>query len=471
MKRLARLAMLLACSAVASAQQMSGSDWSTIDVETLAHFQALLRLDTQNPPGNETRAVDYLQRVLEQEGIATRRFAQDPARANLVARIPGTGKKRPLLLVGHTDVVTVDSAKWTFPPFSATRDGGYVYGRGAQDMKDKLTAALMVMINLQRRHVPLDRDVILLAESGEEGTTRVGVDYMVSEHFDEIAAEFCLNEGGSVVRRNGHVLNAAIGTTEKVPRTLTMTATGPSGHASVPLRTNAVVHLSRAIAALAEWQAPIHLNDTTREYFRRLAEISGPPDSTRYRDLLSTDPRVMASAVEYFETQRPSIVALLRSTVSPTIVQGGTRVNVIPSEAKATLDLRTLPGDDAMELLEAMRHAVNDPAVQIEVTRRDGQTRPEGASPIDTDAFRAIDTAVKRHYNAVTLPSMGTGASDSAQLRAKGVQCYGIGPAVDSEDAPKGYGAHSDQERILESDLYQFVRFYWDVVVDIAGTK
>jgi acetylornithine deacetylase/succinyl-diaminopimelate desuccinylase-like protein len=465
------LVILLALSGASSAQTPAGPDWPKVDAETLVHFQALLRLDTQNPPGNETRAVDYLQQVLDQAGVPARRFALDPSRANLVARIKGNGTKRPLLLVAHTDVVSVDESKWKFPPFSATREGGYVYGRGALDMKDKLTAALVVMLNLQRLHVPLDRDVVLLAESGEEGTTRVGIDYMVRDHFDEIASEFCLNEGGGVTRQNGRLVEASIGTTEKVPRTIAVTATGPSGHASVPVKTNPVVHLARAVAALADWRAPVHLNDTTREYFTRLGGIAGPPDAGHYRDLLSPNPQVVQAAVEYFETARPSVAALLRSTVSPTILQGGNRRNVIPSVARATLDLRVLPGDDADELLEAMRHAVDDPAVRLEFIDFDGQVRPEGSSRIDSDGFRAIERQVRNHYGVVALPSMTTAASDSAQLRARGVQCYGIGPAADAEDAPRGFGAHSDQERILERDLTAFVRFYWDVVMDIAGSR
>jgi acetylornithine deacetylase/succinyl-diaminopimelate desuccinylase-like protein len=443
-------------------------DWPQVERETLEHFQALVRLDTANPPGNETRAVDYLQGVLEKEGIPVQRFALEAGRANLVARIKGNGSKRPLLLMGHTDVVTVEPARWTFPPFSATRDSGYVYGRGTVDDKDNLAASLMMLLLLKRMNVPLDRDVIFLAESGEEGTTRVGIEFMVNEHFNEIAAEYCIAEGGGVRRENGKAVFASIGTLEKVPRAVELTARGPAGHASVPLQTNPLVHLAKAIAALAEWDTPVRLNETTREYFRRLADISSPEMAQRFRDVLSNDPTVVQSAVDYFETAAPSYAALLRAGVSPTIIQGGNRVNIIPSEAKATVDIRVLPDEEVSELLDAVRRVINDPAVSVDYAARDGSVRPPGGTSINTEAFRVIEAAVRKNYEVVTIPSMGTGATDSAFLRAKGIQCYGIGPATDSEDGTKGFGAHSDQERILEAELYRFVRFYWDVVTGIA---
>src|SRR5262245_33735745 len=185
--------IFIACASATTALPQNPQDWGRLDAETLQHFQALVRLDTQNPPGNETRAVDYLQQVLEKEGISVKRFALEPNRANLVARIQGTGKKQPILIMAHTDVVTVDPSKWTFPPFSAARDGGYIYGRGTLDTKVNVTAALMTMLMLKRLNTVLDRDVIFLAEAGEEGTTRVGIDYMVEQHLNEIAAEYCLN--------------------------------------------------------------------------------------------------------------------------------------------------------------------------------------------------------------------------------------------------------------------------------------
>ena len=453
------------------AQTTGQPDWARSEGETLEHFQALLRLDTSNPPGNERRATDYLQQALEKEGIPTRIFALEAARPNLVARLKGSGMKRPLLIMGHTDVVTVDPAKWTFPPFAATRDGGYIYGRGSLDDRPRLVAGLMTMLMLKRLDVPLDRDVIFLAESGEEGTTRVGIDFMTKEHLHEIDAEYCLAEGGGVRRERGQVKFASIGVLEKIPRTVELVARGPSGHGSVPLAGNAVGRLAAAVAAISAWPAPIRLNETTREFFKRLAEISTGAEAEQFRALLSADPTAHAAAVRYLGEHSPSHAAMVRTTISPTIMKAGSRYNVIPSEATATLDVRLLPDEDPARVLELIRGVIKDPAVEVRWAQRDGATRPAGGSGLDTEAFRMIEASVTRHYATMTLPTMGAGASDKAQMRAKGVQCYGIGPATDEEDGPKGFGAHSDQERILESELHRFMRFTWDVVIDLARAK
>jgi acetylornithine deacetylase/succinyl-diaminopimelate desuccinylase-like protein len=424
-------------------------------------------LDTSNPPGNESIAVDYLKSVLDREGIETKVFALDPKRANLVARVRGNGKKRPLLIMGHTDVVKVDPAKWTHPPFSATREGGYVYGRGAVDDKDNAVAGLMVMLLLKRLNVPLDRDVIFLAEAGEEASTQFGIQFMVEKHWSEIDAEFCFAEGGGVTRTGGKVRFATVQTSEKIPYGVTLKARGPAGHGSVPLRSNAVVHLSQAVAKIAAWQTPMRLNDTTRAYFERLAGISAPDEANRYRNV--ANPEVTAAIQEYFAVNEPRHHSMLRTSISPNIIKGGYQINVIPSEAEATLDVRALPDENMEGLLAELRKVVNDPAVVVAKNERN--TRPIARpSRIDSEAFRVLEQAVKQHYDTIILPTMSTGATDMAYLRAKGVECYGVGPMTDSEDGPKGFGAHSDQERILETALHKFIRFHWDIVVNLAKT-
>jgi acetylornithine deacetylase/succinyl-diaminopimelate desuccinylase-like protein len=430
----------------------------------------VLRIDTQNPPGNETKAAEYVKQVLEHDGIPAQIVGLEPNRSNVVARLKGSGRKRPLLIMGHTDVVTVDAAKWKFPPFSATRDGGYVYGRGTVDDKDNLTAALMTMLLLKRQSVPLDRDVIFLAESGEEGTSNVGIGYMVNQHFSEIEAEYCLAEGGSVNRIGGEAKYATVQTLEKIPRAIELVAHGISGHGSVPLKSNPIVHLAGAVAKVGEWRPDIRLNETTGTYFRKLAAIS-PPDVARYyRDVLSTDPKVRAAADDWLFENEPRHSSMLRTSVSPNIFTGGYRYNVIPSEAKVTLDVRMLPDEDPAKFLDQVKRIVNDPAVDVHFGSQ--LARPAGPEPrLDNEAFKAIEAAGTKIYDAPTLPTMSTGATDMAQLRARGILCYGIGPATDVEDGPKGFGAHSDQERILESELHRFVRFNWEVVTELARTK
>jgi acetylornithine deacetylase/succinyl-diaminopimelate desuccinylase-like protein len=462
--------MAIGCLTGASAQGTQ-PEWSRVEEETIRHFQALLRLDTSSPPGNESRAADYLKQVLESAGIPVRTFVLEPGRANLVARLTGNGRKRPLLVMAHTDVVTVDATKWTFPPFAGARDGGYVYGRGALDDKDNLVASLMVMLLLKRQNVPLDRDVIFLAEAGEEGGSNVGINFMVERHFPEIDAEYCLAEGGDVRRIGGKLTFAGVQALEKHARTVELTARGLAGHASVPLETNPIARLSAAVAAIAAWQAPIRLNEITSSYFRRLADISPPDRAARYRAVLAADSKEANAALGYFLKNEPHHASILHTSVSPTIIGGGYRVNVIPSEAKATLDVRMVPDEDPDRFLDVLRTVVNDPAVAVGYGPRVDRPRTRVGAKLDSEAFKAIESAITTRYETVTIPTMSTGGTDMAQLRAKGMQCLGIAPATDVEDEAKGFGAHSDQERILESELHRFVRFNWDVVSDLARAR
>ena len=461
------LVFLLLLVTTASAQTPS-ADQARISEETMRHFQAILRLDTSNPPGNEKLVVDYLKSVLDREGIETKLFALDPQRPNLVARLRGSGKKRPVLIMGHTDVVKVDPAKWVHPPFSATREGGYVYGRGTVDDKDNVVAGLMIMLELKRQKVALDRDVIFLAEAGEEASTKWGIQFMVDNHWAEIEAEYCFAEGGSVTRTDGKVRFVSIQTSEKIPYRVTLTARGPAGHGSVPLRTNAIFHLAQAVAKVASWQTPMRLNQTTSAYFERLAKISTAEEAKRYLGL--TDPQQSPGIQEYLAVNEPRHNSMLRTSISPNMFNGGYQVNVIPSEAKAILDVRALSDEKIERLMDEIRGVINDPAITVSMDQQN--TRPVARpSRIDSEAFQVLEAAATRHYNAVTLPTMSTGATDMAYLRAKGVESYGVGPLIDSEDGPRGFGAHSDQERILEEALHKFVRFHWEIVVNLSRAK
>jgi acetylornithine deacetylase/succinyl-diaminopimelate desuccinylase-like protein len=461
------LVAALVVSTVAAPGAQQGN--AAIEAETMQHFQALLKIDTSSPPGNETRAVEYLKQVFEKEGIPYQVFAKDQSRANIVARIKGNGKKRPILILGHTDVVTVDPAKWTHPPFGAVRDGGYVYGRGAVDDKDNLVAGVMLMLNLKRNNVPLDRDVILLAEAGEEGAPDVGAQFMADNHLDAINAEFCLAEGGGVVRTGGKIVQANIGTTEKEPRFIEIIARGPAGHGSVPSRGNAVTKLSAAVGKVAEWTPPLRINETTGAYFKKLATMVPADVAKIYRDILNPDPKVSRPAADWLLENQPGHWSMVHTSLVPTIVGGGFRYNVIPSEAKATVDVRLHPDEDQSAFLDQVRKVINDPSVEVRWGRE--RYRPAGGAKIDTEAYAVLEAQTRKHYDTVVLPTMGVGATDMSNLRAKGIQCYGIGPALDTEDGPKGFGAHSDQERILESELHRFVRFQYDVVLELARAK
>ncbi len=440
-------------------------DWSAQEPEILRHYRSLVQIDSSNPPGNETRVVAYLKGVFDAEGIENQVFAMDPKRANIVARLRGNGSKRPVLVMAHTDVVGVQREKWPVDPFGAVVQDGYVWGRGTVDDKDKLAANLMTLLLLKRSGAALDRDVIFLAESGEEGDTSVGIDFMVREHFNAIDAEFAITEGGGAGINNGRVTVVTVATAEKLPRRARLVVNGTSGHGSIPRTDNALVHLAGAVAKVGTWVTPMRLNDTTRTYFERLATISTPEQAARYNGLL--DPARSADIQAYLAEHEPMHYSMLRTSVVPTILDAGFRMNVIPSQAEATLDIRVLPDEDVPAFYDQMKAIIGDPAVKIEPLPA-GAREATPPSRLDTEMFRAIETVGKRLYpGSITLPSMLTGATDMAQLRAKGVQAYGIGSAVTDNDRTN-YGAHSDVERLPESSLYGFVRFTFEVVAEVA---
>ena len=459
-------AAMIGCALPSLAAPAPALNWKQQQAEILRHYRALVQLDTSSPPGNETRAVDYLKKTFEAEGIPVKTFALDPARANLVARIKGNGSKRPLLLMSHTDVVGVQREKWPVDPFGAVLKDGYVWGRGTRDDKDNLSANLMVMLLLKRSGMTLDRDVIFLAESGEEADPAgVGIPFMVSRHFDEIDAEFALAEGGGMTLENGKLTQVAIQTTEKVPRRFRLVATGTSGHGSVPRVDNPLTHLSAAVAKLGAWETPMRLNETTKAYFGKLAGIAPPEQAARYRQLVSPQPP--AALQRYFAESEPQHYSMLRTSIVPTILKAGVGPNVVPSQAEATFDVRALPDEDIPHLFADVTRLIADPAVKVEpITTNLRPVSP--SSKLDSEMYRALEAVAGEMYPGSTvMPTMATGATDMAQLRAEGIQAYGIGPASTDSDTIN-YGAHSDVERLLESELYRFVEFTWRATIAVA---
>jgi acetylornithine deacetylase/succinyl-diaminopimelate desuccinylase-like protein len=444
-------------------------DWHSVQPELLNYYRALVRIDTSNPPGNETRVVTYLRQVLDREHIPYQVFALTPLRANLVARLKGNGSKLPLILLGHTDVVGVDREKWGVDPFAAIVRNGWVLGRGTIDDKSHVAVSLMTMILLHRMKTSLDRDVIFLAEAGEEGTTKWGIDFLVQQHWGDIAAEYALAEGGQVTTHGDTVRFVEISTTEKVVRPVRLIAHGTSGHGSQPRLDNPIVHLAGAVERLGHWQPPMRLNATTRAWFDGLAKISTPEDSFRYAHIADPD-RTMAIQ-RYLAEREIGNYALLRTSIVPTMISGGFRTNVIPSEAEATLDVRALPDEDLDQLWNEMRRIVADPSVEVDPLET--FTRPAAPpSRLDTDMYRALEHAQQKLFpGSITLPAMATGATDLAQLRAKGVQGYGYGPPMDERVSVSGGGPHSDDERLREDSLYKMAEFLWLALTEVAVSR
>jgi acetylornithine deacetylase/succinyl-diaminopimelate desuccinylase-like protein len=446
------------------ARERYAGPWDQVQSETLEHFQALLRIDTTNPPGDETRVAEYLKKVLEREGISVDLLALDPKRANLVARIRGNGSKRPILVMGHTDVVGVQREKWSVDPFAAVRKDGYIWGRGARDDKPSVTAGLMLMLLLKRQGVKLDRDVIFLAEAGEEGYHKEGIRHVIDKHWEKIDAEFALAEGGGGILKDGQVRYLSVATTEKYRWRIQLLARGRAGHASRPTPGSAVVKIANAVAKIGAWVPDMKLSETTRTYFERLADISPPEAAARYRAIL--DPAKRAEVEPYFAQNEPRHNSMIRTTLAATVIKAGFRDNIIPSEAEATIDIRALPEEDMVMFRKRLEEVIADPSIEIKPNL--GRDKAP-ASQLHTEMWAALEKTQKRFYpEATLLPMMLTGASDLSPLRAKGVQAYGIGPLVETDEEG---GAHADNERILEKSLYDLVQFQWYAVLEVAASK
>jgi len=466
--RMILLIISLVYAASAGAQQTYLLDWDEIGAESIEHLVELIQINSTNPPGNETEVTDYLGAVLDSEGIGYKTYALDDTRANLVAVAKGNGKKRPLLIMGHTDVVGVQADKWYADPFSGIRQDGFIYGRGTLDDKNSVAAGLMVIKLLKRYGVELDRDVIFLAEAGEEGTPEVGINFMVEHHFDIIDAEFLLAEGGENVIEDDKVKVVGIETTEKMPRRVTLVARAKPSHGSMPTLQNAVLILANAVARAGSWQTEVRVNETTRAYFQRMAEISGEEDAHRYNNVENSEE---SDAIQqHFLENFPYHYSISRTSVAPTVIDAGFRKNVIPSEASAILDIRMLPDENVEGFYAKLAAVIDDPRVEIVPEHIYRPAAPP--SEIDNEMFQTLERVANEMYpDATVLPVMSTGATDMAQVRAKGMQAYGIGPARTREEINSGFGAHGDNERIAEDAFVEFVEFMWKVVIETAATR
>ena len=435
---------------------------------TRAHLERLIRLDTQNPPGNELRTARYLDSVLKQlPGVETHILDAGPGRANFVARLRATrATKKPILVMGHMDVVGADTTKWESPPFEPTIKGDYLYGRGAIDDKGMIAATVAMLEQLAPRRDQLTRDVILLGTAAEEGGD-VGIELVVAKHWALIGdAEFALNEGGRVRVQDGMVRTVNIQTTEKVSYNIVGTATGTSGHGSVPLPGNALAALTRAASRIHEWRAPVILNETTRLYFERLATIERDPAMKSAMERVSRPgaTRAQIDAAAAILSREPLHNAVLRTGQSLTLLNGGIRTNVIPSEGKANFNVRVLPGDDPRMAVAAFERVGREAQVRWALDREVTPAPPP--SPVSSALFKAMEAAaLAMEPRTTVIPFMSTGATDGAYLRAKGMPTYGILPMpLPMEDELR---MHGDNERVPLVSLGWAAEFIYRAVVGV----
>ena len=419
-------------------------DWDAAGQEAVEILQRLIQFDTTNPPGNERPAVDYIQRLLATSGIDSEILESAPGRANLVARLNGDGSAGPLLLLGHTDVVYADPDEWTYPPFGGEIHDGYVWGRGALDMKDLVTVELVTFLLVKRHNIPLKRDLILLAVADEENMGHFGARWMLENHRDKIDAEYVINEGGRGARLNGREFYL-VSTAEKGYGDLRLTARGTAGHSAMPRGENPVVTISRALAALDDYQPPYRLTRSVQEMFERTRDVFPVPpelDATNLRAALTTLFDALPDEVS------PMVQFAVRDVFSPTMVHAGIKENVIPNQATANVNTRTLPGVPLEELLATVRSVIGSD-IEIDVK----EFHPGTESPSSTPLFEAIEAVMSEASpGCVVSPYLLPATTDSRFFRNHGIQSYGFDPVVTPWDLARTI--HGKDERTSVENIH-----------------
>jgi acetylornithine deacetylase/succinyl-diaminopimelate desuccinylase-like protein len=491
MRRLARALLLAAgCAPVQAPPPGGPPDFERAGREAADLLRELIRIDTINPPppgspkphADETALLRRVRDVLAADGVPSEIYESAPGRGNLVARLRGSGRKKPVLLMAHVDVVGVDRAKWKVDPLSAETRDGFIWGRGAQDDKDDAAVFVQVMRLLARTRTRLSRDVLLMLNADEESSGRFGARFMVERHWDKIACEYVLNEGGRALLRDGRVVQYGFQTAEKIYNDFRVWIRGESGHSSVPLPDNAIYDAARLLAKVEGFRTPVRVTDTVA------AMLAGLAESPAHAEWAATMKKAAAgdlpAALRLCEN--PRFNAQLRSTFVPTVVRGGFRENVLPPDVEVTFNARLLPGDGIDALIRALLAHAGLEGVEIvdadpeaaEAWKRDhprakaavfvtdrGVDAP--ASPLGTDLHRALEAAARKlSPGAIVVPQMATGATDSRFFRQKGVACYGISPCPVGEEEEAT--PHHHDERVREESVGFGVRFVWETLLEVG---
>jgi acetylornithine deacetylase/succinyl-diaminopimelate desuccinylase-like protein len=444
------------------------TDTSGIAREARGWLADLIKINTSNPPGNEQIAAMYVAGVLQKEGVKAEMLDVAPGRSALVARLRSAAVADPskaLLLVAHLDTVPVDKSRWTVDPFGAVIKDGYLYGRGAIDDKGMLAANLAAFIALKRANAHLNRDVIFLATTDEEGSGEASIRTLIAKYWDKFAAGFAINEGGNVFVNNGKVQYIGVQASEKVAINVAVIARGTSGHASQPTKDNPVVHLTAAIAKIGTYSAPVHFTAIVRRYFEGIAPLEDDEIGKWIRSMDTPDRGEHAQRV--VSDASPLWNAMLRDTITPTVLSAGIANNVIPAEARANLNVRLLPGDPINTVLNDLNKLVNDPVVKLEVQPNAGLAAPP--SSLESDFYNLICRVATREFaGAPSLPFQSTWLTDSAQLRLHNVQAYGLVPfPLAQEDLRR---MHGDDERIPLAAFDKGVDVLTKIVAEFAVT-
>jgi acetylornithine deacetylase/succinyl-diaminopimelate desuccinylase-like protein len=436
--------------------------------ELRALLAELVAVDTSNPPGNETAAAQVAARWLREAGIEAEIIEPAPGRGNLLARLKGTGKGRPILVLAHLDTVPAKRDEWASDPWQLTEREGFLYGRGVMDNKGMAAASVLALRRLQREGVKLPRDVVLYLGADEEVGSGYGLEWMLANRPELREAEFALNEGGltELAPDRSRVQFVALQAAERVSRNVVLKATGPGGHSSAPpVDPNPLVRVSAAVARIGALTFPARLTPAARLHIQGRAPRTAGELGEALKRIAASPDAPPQDAVDTVARLDPALAAVMRPTCTPTLFQAGTRPNVIPATAQATINCRLLPDEDAPALHARLVAAVADPSIQVEM-----DTSPPNSpmSPVGDNAmFRAAKSAAAKVWPGVPIiPRQSTGTTESAMLRRAGIHAYGIDLfALTPEDM---LTAHAPNERIPVASLQPGAEFVYLMLRELA---
>jgi acetylornithine deacetylase/succinyl-diaminopimelate desuccinylase-like protein len=437
--------------------------------QQMAHdiYKELVEIDTTTATGDTRQAAEAMASRLKAAGFADediRAFSPAPRKGNLVARLRGTGKRKPILLVAHLDVVPALRSDWSVDPFKLTEQDGYFYGRGSSDDKYMASSFVTNLIRYKKEGYKPDRDIILALETDEEifDHDALGIQWLIKNHRDLIDAEFALNEGGPVNLRDGKALRVNIQTSEKVPVTFQLEVTNSGGHSSVPRKDNAIYRLAEGLVRLSKFEFPLHLNDTTRAWFSRTAQFEDQQNASDIRAVLADKPDAMALARL---SVSPQYNAQLRTTCVATMLQGGHAANALPQSAIAKVNCRIIPGEPADEVKATLVKVLADDGIAVTQIEREVASEP---SKLNEEIVGAIEKLSNEFWpGAAVIPVMSTGATDGAFLRNAGIPTYGhSGMAMEPGDAGR---IHGRDERVPMKSFYNGNEYLYRLVKMLAG--
>jgi len=446
----------------------SNNGWAADIEETVKNLSRLIQTQTVNPPGIETPAILLIKEILEGAGVPSEMFTiieSAPDRVNLVARLKGDGSERPLLLSGHVDVVPVEREHWSRDPFGGEVIDDIVWGRGALDMKGFLAMYLQIFLMLYRQKTGLKRDVILAAIADEEAGFTHGSKFLVEQHRELIDAEYGITESGALTVNLGKTRLYPIQVAEKSVCWLRMRTKGKPGHGSIPHADNAVFHLAEALAKINRaGHLPVHITPT----FQAMMDSAGDQISFAGRiatRALQSSSMVSLAIKRMKGTGKNFLRALTTNTVSATILEAGSKVNVIPSSADVALDCRLVPGQTQQDVIREIK-AITGDGVELEVIRSMG-----GAEfPTDTPFYKLMEAATRKmDPDGIVIPMLMPGATDASQYQRTGMKIYGFTPGILPAELPLMTMAHGHDERIPISFIEAGLPALWDVVNQFCG--